>query len=273
MQIYNSYEPSTGRISLSKGNQLKFCVGGYWYKTDYLGYEGAAEIAASDLLEQSNIEEIAPFVRYEFEKIWLNDKKYRGCKSKDFAGKNQIITLDEFITKYSEQTAEQFVQGLNTEDKITKVVDFIRKNTDITNFGEYLTALFEFDAFIYNEDRHFNNIALLKSGKEYSLCPVFDNGAAFLSDIEIYGTQTKIGLERKSVKSKPFSTDFDEQIDACRALFGEQLKFSDNLELSPDVCLDILTNYGDNVWSRIKNTVDFSKNIHPEMLQNFEREI
>ena len=87
MIIYNRDDTSTGRISLSKGNQIKINVGNIWYKADYLGYEGASEIASSDILSQSNVEEIAPFVKYEFDIITLNNKKYNGCRSFDRGGK------------------------------------------------------------------------------------------------------------------------------------------------------------------------------------------
>ena len=39
----------------SKGNQLKWRQGDIWYKADYMGYEGMAEVVISDLLELSLI--------------------------------------------------------------------------------------------------------------------------------------------------------------------------------------------------------------------------
>ena len=41
----------------SKGNQLKWNSGDYWYKADYTGYEGLAEYVCSSLLLYSNIDE------------------------------------------------------------------------------------------------------------------------------------------------------------------------------------------------------------------------
>lgn len=55
---------STGKSfnkTTSKGNQMKECVGRYWYKTDYLGYESASEWVASRMLEGSG----AYFVNYD----------------------------------------------------------------------------------------------------------------------------------------------------------------------------------------------------------------
>ena len=268
MIIYNRDDTSTGRISLSKGNQIKINVGNIWYKADYLGYEGASEIASSDILSQSNVEEIAPFVKYEFDIITLNNKKYNGCRSFDFTNGKEITTLDEFFLIKTDHRAEDYLKGLSVRDKIQKTVDLVQNNTNINNFGEYLTLLFELDSFIYNDDRHFNNIALLydNNADDYYLCPVFDNGASFLSDEEEYGKAEKIGLIRKEVKSKPFSTDFKEQTDICRSLYGEQLKFNEDVCLSPETKKVICENYGETVLSRIENTIDFSKNIYPEML-------
>ena len=57
MYVFNNTDGSTGSGYSSKGNQLKFGIDNKWYKADFLGYEGAAEYAASKLLEQSNIME------------------------------------------------------------------------------------------------------------------------------------------------------------------------------------------------------------------------
>lgn len=46
----------------SKGNQVKVFKNGFWYKDDYLGYEGAAECVVSRLLKYSNI---IDFVEYD----------------------------------------------------------------------------------------------------------------------------------------------------------------------------------------------------------------
>lgn len=40
MRVYNNNDSSTGRVAVSKGNQIKMNVGNKWYKADYLGYEG-----------------------------------------------------------------------------------------------------------------------------------------------------------------------------------------------------------------------------------------
>ena len=56
--------------------------------------------------------------------------------------------------------------------------------TGLTEFGVYLCKLLTIDALFLNEDRHTHNIAvLLDPDGKYHYCPIFDNGAALLSDI------------------------------------------------------------------------------------------
>lgn len=38
----------------SKGNQLKWKDGDFWYKADYMGYEGLAEVVVAAALKESN---------------------------------------------------------------------------------------------------------------------------------------------------------------------------------------------------------------------------
>ena len=42
------------------------------------------------------------------------------------------------------------------------MADTTRQLTGLDRFGEYLTALFEADMLFGNEDRHLNNIAVLR---------------------------------------------------------------------------------------------------------------
>lgn len=47
-----SREPRTPNSSnYSKGNQMKMCENGVWYKSDYLGYEAVSEYTTDLVLE------------------------------------------------------------------------------------------------------------------------------------------------------------------------------------------------------------------------------
>ncbi len=255
----------------SKGNQIKFknSEDNKWYKADFLGYEAAAEVATSDILSQSNIS--YPFVKYELEEIEfltrMGKKKIHGCSSPDFLNPGEsIITVQHLIEKIEGKSPAEVLKNKSTEDKIKYTVDLVEKSTGIKDFGKYLTSIIELDAFIYNEDRHFNNIAIVEDNEGcFRPCPIFDNGASFLSDIKEYSGD-RIGLLRKAVLSKPFSESFNEQLQVCREIYGPQLTFYKTLALSNNTKNSINQVYGMNVLDRIENTLNFSKTIHPEMI-------
>ena len=74
----------------SKGNQLKECRDGYWYKTDFLGYEGAAEWVVSKMLANSG----GYFVNYNL----IPGVSPVQCKSKDFLESNaSLVTINRLI--------------------------------------------------------------------------------------------------------------------------------------------------------------------------------
>jgi len=114
---------------------------------------------------------------------------------------------------------------LSTKEKIKTIVDFMVNETGLTNFGEWLTALLEFDQLILNEDRHPHNIAVIrKTDGTYKLMPFFDNGAAFCSDTtRDYPLSMPLNVCMRSVKAMPFNSSFQRQVNACRELFERQL--------------------------------------------------
>ena len=67
----------------SKGNQLKWEDKGFWYKADYMGYEGLAEYVVSSLLKYSDVAENM-YIRYQTEEIFYKRSRYLGCKSRNF---------------------------------------------------------------------------------------------------------------------------------------------------------------------------------------------
>ena len=117
--------------------------------------------------------------------------------------------------------------------------------TGIQNFGAYLTAMLEIDAFFLNEDRHTNNIAVLYDTEtaQYSLSPLFDQGLCLFADTSNdYPLDLPMDVCMERIEAKPFSSDFDTQLDAAEELYGIQLHFSFTAK---DVCteLDSLADY------------------------------
>lgn len=240
----------TEKITTSKGNQLKFFRDDKWYKADFLGYEGASEFIASHLIKQSNV---ADYVTYKLEDITINDRVLHGCVSPNFLeADEQLCTAHRLLLAYKGINISETLERLPLEEKIAYFVDAIEDAAGIQNFGKMLTLMLEWDRFILNEDRHFNNIAFIKSGKGFRLAPFFDNGAAFLSDTrDDYPMNKSIYGLMASVEAKPFSKNFDAQADTCISLYGTQLKLSRTLDIGTDNLAKIAAVYGDNVSERI----------------------
>lgn len=211
----------------SKGNQLKWEQDGWWYKADEFGYESLAEVVTSSLLMHSNIEDAAV---YEPVLIVYEGKEYRGCRSRNFRdAREEIITLERFIRAYTGTgLAKQLARIYDVKERICFTEEFVRNITGINDFGVYLTKLLEIDAFFFNEDRHTNNISLIYNvdTDAYRLSPFYDMGLSLFAD-----TREEFSLEqdyftcKEKIKAKPFSRDFDEQLDAANELYGCHLKF------------------------------------------------
>ena len=93
--------------------------------------------------------------------------------------------------------------------------------------GKYLTAILELDCLTLNEDRHTNDLAVLRDEetKEFRLCPIFDNGLSLLSDLNDYPLTDDLYTCIERVKAKPFDRDHAEQKAAAEELYGSQLTF------------------------------------------------
>ena len=141
---------------------------------------------------------------------------------------------------------------MTTENKIKTVVETVAVATNLQNFGQWLTCLLEFDSLILNEDRHFHNIAVIHTpSNAFKLMPLFDNGAGFCSDTtRDYPLFMSPSICAPKVKAKPFNTSFKKQINACKKLYGPQLRLSmalGDIELG---LLDDMVYYSDAVKMR-----------------------
>lgn len=218
----------TGAKHSSKGNQLKWLEDGWWYKADAFGYEGLAEVVVSRLLKKSSIRNT---VDYEPVRIRYRGAEYRGCRSRNFKGeKEELIPLERLARSYTGfSLAGQLARIADVTERICYTEELVRNITGLEDFGSYLAAMLEIDAFFLNEDRHTNNIAVLyhSQTKEYRLCPFFDMGLSLFSDTrEAYPLGKDFYACRKDIHAKPFERDFDEQLDAANLLYGSCLKFS-----------------------------------------------
>jgi len=239
--IQSSLETETS----SKGNQVKWSKDGLWVKADFLGYEGLSECLASWVAANTNIGNFAPITKYHTCNLLMVESKspHNGCYSINFLGKDEsCITLGRLLETEVQGDCKKRFDKLSTKDKISTIVDIVSDITNIPNFGEWLTCLLEFDSLILNEDRHFFNIAVIATNSGYRIMNLFDSGAAFCSDTQKdYPLTIPTHICIRNVKSKPFSTDFKKQVNACRELYGTQLRV--NLD-SADIHDDLLSNFG-----------------------------
>ena len=217
-------EPITGHTS--KGDQPKWQRGNVWYKGDHMGTEALSEILVTMMLEHSNIED---FVAYEPVLIGYNEHELRGCVSENFKGKDETLVPFEKLHRAYKGIglAQKLAAFPDAAQRIQYTVDFIEGVTGLTQVGAYLTTILELDAFTLNEDRHTNNLAVIRNEKTmaYRLCPIFDNGLALLSDLNDYPLDADIYQCMDRVHAKPFAYTFDEQVEAAEMLYGSHLAF------------------------------------------------
>lgn len=210
----------------SKGNQEKWKDGGRWYKLDQFGYEGLAETVISRLLERSRMETDTPFrfVRYRMERMTVHGRERTGCSSADFLGKGEsIITLAHLFKREGFRIGENLTRLSSDRKRIAWLAEKTAELTGLEGFGSYLTMLFEVDALFLNDDRHLNNIAVLEKDGRFDYCPIFDNGAGLLSNVQMGPMDISPAELIGTALARPFRTTFNRQIIHARNLYGPQL--------------------------------------------------
>lgn len=217
----------------SKGNQEKWKDGNKWYKLDQFGYEALAETVVSMLLEKSNIETETPFtfVRYNLDRVNVHRFNRTVCVSNDFLKEGQsIITVAKLFSKFNSNSFKIELERLNSDKKrIQYLVDKTREYTRLLDFDKYVTLLFEIDSLFLNDDRHLNNIAVLEKNGKYDYCPIFDNGAALLSNVRTLPMDIEPKGLMKNLLAKPFNMTFNRELKTTETLYGRVLnvpKFS-----------------------------------------------
>lgn len=229
----------------SKGNQMKWMQDEYWYKADQFGYESLAEVVTSHLLKESNITNA---VVYEPVVICYKDKEYRGCCSKNFRQKEEVLVPLErlFRSHTTIGLAKQLARISSVKERIKYTEEIVCNITKIETFGTYLTKLLEIDAFFLNEDRHTNNISILYNKEEdsYRLCPFYDMGLSLFADTKVdFPLDKDYFACKEKIVAKPFSRNFDEQLDVANELYGCYLKFDFSVNRIADVITELREKY------------------------------
>lgn len=229
----------------SKGNQMKWRQDGYWYKADQFGYESLAEVVTSHLLTKSNITNATI---YNPVTIRYHDKEYRGCYSENFRAKEEVLVpLERLIKNHTTLgLAKQLAHISDIKERIKFTEEIVCKVTKIEDFGIYMTKILEMDAFFLNEDRHTNNISILYNKEEdnYRLCPFYDMGLSLFADTKVdFPINNHYFACKEKITAKPFSRNFDEQLDAANKLYGCHLKFNFPANRIADVVEELRTQY------------------------------
>ena len=211
-------------LTSSKGNQEKWCEDGRWYKLDLFGYEALAEVLCSHLLSQWNL----PFraVSYRMEQIALDGRPRTGCSSPDFLAPGQsVVTAAQLLRQYFGSDYRAVMASLPSDkQRILWLADTVRQITGLKAFGSYLTLLFEIDTLFANDDRHLNNIAVLRNTDgSFDYCPIFDLGAALLSNTQICRYDIAPQALLSSLRAAPFSMNFTRMMHTAQAQFGVHL--------------------------------------------------
>lgn len=256
VELFNEDKNTDNRQS-SKGNQLKWLSNKIWYKADYTGYEGLVEYTVSNLLKKTTLAK-DEYILYNTEEIVYRNVKYLGCKSVNFLPEGwQMLTLERlFHNFYNESLSKSLYAIKEHENRLTFLVNQVVRITGLKKFGVYMSKLLTIDTFFLNEDRHTHNIAVLMDEKgEYHYCPIFDNGAALLSDTTMdYPMSQETLYLIGNVTSKTFCYDFDEQLDIAEQLYGTRIKLGFNIQDVRDL-LSEEPYYPEDVKGRVQEII------------------
>lgn len=227
----------------SKGNQEKWYDKdtNKWYKLDQFGYEALSETLISILLRKSNIQQDTPFsfVSYNMERLHVHGRERTGCSSENFLQEGQsIITLNHLLSRYLGTSLKEKLGSLSSDKKrIEYLATATADYTGLQAFPQYLTLLFEIDALFLNDDRHLNNIAVLERNGVFDYCPIFDNGAGLLSNVQLSPMDIVPRGLLKGLLARPFNMSFTRQMNTARSLYGKQLQIP---EFSRNDILEVL---------------------------------
>jgi hypothetical protein len=232
----------------SKGNQEKWfdAEAGLWYKLDCHGFESLAEAITSLLLRHyTNLADFDPnrqtnradhkFVpplsmakvaEYDVARVEVHKHLRTVSVSKNFLAPDESIVTAYTLLKNG--LGRDFAMQLKRQNTLSRKIEFLADTiagmTGLADFGPYLTLLFEIDALILNQDRHLNNIAVLRRANGYSFCPIFDNGAAYLLDYALYPYEIDTKALIAQTDALPFHTSFTRLANTARSLYGPQLQ-------------------------------------------------
>ena len=211
----NNYKLSLSALVMvagsSKGTQDKYFDNNYWYKSDSKGYESLSEYLVSKVLSCSNIENYV-----EYEKCVIDGKS--GCKSLNFLKPGEtFMSFQRLFDIYNDGNLLETMFILDgVSERVSFVKNFIKDVTGL-DVSNYLSKILTLDMLTLNTDRHFNNLGVIINPDtgECKEAPIFDNGAALLSNFAQFEPYYSIEENIDKAYAMPFSSNFGLQVKEC----------------------------------------------------------
>ena len=260
IELNDEYLVNIDRSS-SKGNQLKWCVNDVWYKADNNGYEGLSEYAVSKLLTHSSLNK-NEYIDYSLIQVKYRKTIINACKSENFLSDgDSIITIKRLFDSYNSNYFDIYDSLITTKEKAKYLINTVIALTGLKDFGEYIYKLAVIDGLFLNEDRHFHNIAIIqRKDNSFDYCPIFDNGASLLSDVDLDYPFSENTIDLiKTVKSKTFDDKFEDIIDSLEEIYASKITFS-YTEKEINNLFDEVDIYDEKTIKRVKQVLIYQRN-------------
>ena len=217
-------------VTTSRGNQEKWfdAEKNLWNKVDDGCFEALAEAVSSEVLR--NFTNAVQLPGISVANYWVDTTEVHGLKrvvsvSENFKREDESLVTANTILKNSLGTdyLEEFNRRTSLKERIRLLVDAMGETTGMQNMGAYLTTLFEVDALLLNQDRHLNNVVLVRDKSGYKPCPIFDCGDSFLLDFALYSPEIESRAYLAKAQCLPFKSRFTQTVHTAQALYGKQL--------------------------------------------------
>ena len=260
IELNDDYLVNIDRTS-SKGNQLKWRVNNVWYKADNNGYEGLSEYIVSKLLAHSSLNK-NEYIDYSLIQVKYRKTIINACVSNNFLHDgDSIITIKRLLDSYVSDYFDIYDSLITTKEKAKYLVNTVVALTGLKDFGEYIYKLAVIDGLFLNEDRHFHNIAIIqRKDNSFDYCPIFDNGASLLSDVNLDYPFSENAIDLiKTVKSKTFDDKFEDIINSLEELYASNITFSYSEEDINNL-LDGINIYDEITIRRVKQVLMYQRN-------------
>ena len=203
----------------SKGYARKYLKDGFWYKQTAGAFNAQAEVICSRILAKMRT---APFVAYALCRV---NGQY-ATRSLDFRQGRTFVTLNELYLMHTGVSLfKEFsdLRGRGSVFQYKAAGEIIRFADELgaAGFKDWLSLLFQFDALVLNEDRHWNNIGFLVNTDGSLVCgPFFDFDCALFSTLE---DLDRIEEYAEAAPCHPFFEKHAEQLEFAYGLSEKRL--------------------------------------------------